>query len=53
MTQAQLDSAVQGTSANTNAISLLNLTVSDPPAQAEVQSVANKVDELITALRRP
>ena len=28
-------------------IDKLNLTVSDPPTQAEVQSIANKLDELI------
>lgn len=31
---------------------LLNLLVSDPPTQAEVQSIATKLDELIAALRR-
>ena len=40
------------TSANSNGVSTLGLTVSDPPTQAEVQSVANKLDELINALRR-
>jgi len=40
------------TSANSNAVSLLGLTVSDPPTQAEVQAVADKVDELLNALRR-
>jgi hypothetical protein len=39
-------------SANTNTIALLGLTVSDPPTQAEVQALANKLDELILALRR-
>ena len=41
-----------GTSANTNAVSQLGLTVSDPPTQSELQAVANKLDELIAALRR-
>jgi len=40
------------TSANSNAVSLLGLTVSDPPTQAELQAVADKVDELLNALRR-
>ena len=29
----------------------LNLTVSNPPTQAQVQTIASKVDELITALQ--
>ena len=44
--------AIAGTSSNTNGVALLNLMVSDPPTQAEVQSLAAKLDELITALRR-
>jgi hypothetical protein len=47
-----LGTAIGGTSANTNAISQLGLTVSDPPKQAEMQTIANKLDELIAALRR-
>lgn len=30
----------------------LNLTVSNPPTQAEVQAIANKVDALLAAMRR-
>jgi hypothetical protein len=33
-------------------VALLNLTLSDPPTQAEMQAIANKIDELITVLRR-
>ena len=40
------------TSRNSNAVSTLGLVVSDPPTQAQVQSLADKVDELILALRR-
>jgi len=40
------------TSNNSNVVAELNLTVSNPPTQAEVQAVANKLDELIAALRR-
>jgi hypothetical protein len=39
-------------SANSNGVGLLNLVVSDPPTQSEVQDLANKLDELINALRR-
>ena len=49
---ADLSSAIATTSANSNGVALLNLTVSNPPTQAEVQALANKIDELITALRR-
>src|SRR5436853_622119 len=52
VSNAQLQSAITGTSSNSNAVSLLNLSVSDPPTQAEVQALANKLDELIQALRR-
>ena len=40
------------TSKNSNAVSTLNLNVSDPPTQSDVQLVAGKLDELILALRR-
>ena len=44
--------AIADTSNNTNGVALLNLTVSDPPAQAEMQAIANKIDEMISAQRR-
>lgn len=44
--------AASEVSANTNGVQLLGLTVSDPPTQSELQAVANKIDELITAMRR-
>ena len=40
------------TSANSNGVALLGQVVSDPPTQAEVQQIANKLDELVNALRR-
>ena len=40
------------TSANTNGVSLLAMTVSDPPTAGEVQTIANKLDEFINAARR-
>jgi len=30
----------------------LNLTVSNPPTQAQVQAIANKIDELLIYLKR-
>jgi hypothetical protein len=52
VTNAQLSSAIAGTSSLSNGVALLGLAVSDPPTQAEVQQIVNKLDELITALRR-
>ncbi len=52
VTMAQLNSAISGTSSNSNGVATLELVVSDPPTQAEMQQVVNKLDELITALRR-
>ena len=53
VSQALLDAAIAGTSGNSNGVALLSLFVSDPPTQGELQAVANKLDELIQALRRP
>ena len=52
VTQAALDAAITGTSANSNAVSTLGMVVTNPPTQVEVQTLADKVDELILALRR-
>ena len=53
---AQLRNQFNGLLALTaqNPVSLhgLGLTVSDPPTQAEVQAIADKVNELIFALKR-
>jgi len=49
---ADLSFAFGATSANTNGVQLLGLTVSDPPTQSEMQAIANKMDELIAAMRR-
>lgn len=40
------------TSGSVSGASYLSLIVSDPPTQAEVQSIADKIDELLTLLRR-
>ena len=52
----QLDTAVAdvtaNSSSNANGIGLLGVTVSDPPTQAEMQTIADTLDELIGALRR-
>jgi hypothetical protein len=48
----QLEDAIATTSANSNTVALLGLAVSDPPTQVEMQQIADKLDELIMALRR-
>ncbi len=51
--QAQLNAAIAGTSNNSNGVDNLSLTINNnPPQQFEVQPIADKVDELINALRR-
>ncbi len=52
VTLAELNISISGTSANSNAVATLEIPVSDPPTQAEVQQVLSKMNELITALRR-
>lgn len=52
VSSAMLTSAIGGTSSNSNGVALLSLIASDPPTQAEMQALANKMDELINALRR-
>ena len=52
VTSSQLNTAIDGTSANSNNVTMLGLVVSDPPTQGEMQDIANKLDELILALRR-
>jgi len=44
--------AAANSATNVNGMATLNLMVSDPPTQADVQALANKLDELILALRR-
>ena len=48
----QLASQISGTSNNCNSVTTLGLNVGNPPQQWEVQAIANKLDELINALRR-
>jgi hypothetical protein len=49
---AALTTAAGNSSANSNGVATLGLAASDPPTQADVQSIASKLDELILALRR-
>lgn len=47
-----LQNAISGTSNNSNGVGTLGLVASNPPTQYEVQSLGDKLDELILALRR-
>jgi hypothetical protein len=51
LNQAMLNTLPQ-TSANSNGVSTLGGTISNPPTQAEVQENRDKINELINALRR-
>ena len=48
----ELSNAIAGTSSNSNGVGTLGLVASSPPTQYEMQAVADKLDELIYALRR-
>ena len=51
--QAQLTAAIATTSSNSNGVGNLGLAIAnDPPQIGEVQPIADKLDELINALRR-
>lgn len=52
VTLEQLGSAIAGTARNPESVTPLGLVVSDPPTQAEVQQIVDKLDALINALRR-
>ena len=49
---AIVDAGVSGSALNPAAVEVLNLEVSNPPTQAEVQTVADKLNELVAALKR-
>jgi hypothetical protein len=51
VTAADLGTATQELAMRPLAVDALSLTVSDPPTQAEVQSIADKLNELIGALK--
>ena len=52
VSNATLAAEIAGTARNSATVAPLVLTVSDPPTQAEVQSVVDKLNELIAALAR-
>ncbi len=51
--QGQLDAAIAGSSGNSNGVGNLGLTITTNPTEIfQVQPIADKLDELINALRR-
>ena len=52
ISQAQLDNAISGTSANTNNVSTLGQTADSNYNQQQMQDVLNKLDEFLNAARR-
>ena len=52
VSQSQLDSAISGTSANTNNVSTLGQTADSNYNQQQMQDVLNKLDEFLNAARR-
>jgi hypothetical protein len=51
LTQTMMN-ALSQSSANTNAISTLSRIFSDPPTQADMQALGDKLDQLILGMRR-
>jgi len=47
-----LSEALAGSSANTNGVPTLEIAISEPPTQAELQAVLDRLNEVILALRR-
>ena len=46
------DALMQMTAGNPDTVGPLTLTISNPPTQAQVQAILNKLNDLITALSR-
>ncbi len=51
-TQSDLTTQIGATPAKSNGVATMGMAVSDPPTQSEVQTIADKLDELINTLRR-
>ena len=52
-TEAVLRAAITGTSANSNGVSTFSQSADANYNQPQIQALFDKVDELITAMRRP
>ena len=51
-THAELSTAIEGTSANTNNVTTLNMNAEPNYEQNQIQAILQKLDEVILALRR-
>jgi hypothetical protein len=49
---AAITTVMASSSANSNSVAFLSLPISDPPTQGDVQTLLDKVNELIGTLRR-
>ena len=49
---AAIDDAVTGCAVTPSGVDPLNLIVSNPPTQGEMQAIANKLDEMLASLKR-
>jgi hypothetical protein len=47
-----IGSELVGTARNPNSVAMLSISISNPPTQAELQAVVDKVNELIGSLQR-
>jgi hypothetical protein len=52
LTQAELDAAIAGSSANSNGVSTLGMSAGGSYDPSQFQTVIDKIDELINALGR-
>ena len=52
VSQQDLDDAINGTSNNSDVVELLDISFEDPPSLNDMETVGNKINELILALRR-
>lgn len=52
VSEAQLNTAIFGTAVNPQSVAPLPIVVSDPPTQTEMQAVVDRLNELISALKR-
>ena len=50
--EGDLNNAIPGTAVNP-AVNVLGQSISNPPTQAQVQAIQNKLNELINAFTRP
>ena len=52
ISQLDLDDAINGISNNSDVVELLAISFEDPPSLNDMETVGNKINELILALRR-